>query len=450
MSQKVTFVIFGGTGDLTKRKLVPAFASLLHDKVLCDESLIIGIARGDFTNETYRDLLIKAARNEDERKLIEKVNIQFYRKDSTQPGALHDLKSMIECGEGCPHNRIFYLATGYNLFPAITKNLHEADLIQKSSKIVFEKPFGKDLHSAEALEAAIHQHFTEDMIYRIDHYLGKETVQNLNVLKFTNPFLESLLSNKHIKSVEVIADEDLGVGSRLGYYTSAGAVKDMIQSHLLQVLALFLMDKPESLDPKHIHDAKVSVLKSLQAASSEKHIFGQYESLSSELKMAGMESCSIETFARVVCHSALQKWSGVDLVMQTGKMLDKKYGKIVVHFKKIGDDFAHSLHGIQENKMVIDIHPTENIQLFFNTRKRFSKDEIEQVKFDFCGDCVFGPNTTDGYKRLISDILKGDHTLFTREDELKESWRIVDDIENIRDQVKLVTYKDGSNPDVIR
>ena len=245
VSIAATIVLFGGTGDLTLRKLVPALANLVHEGRIKESSTVIGVSRKDWTDLEYKEFLVKGVKSDQDKKYIRDLNVKHFKGDLSNPSSLDGLKKMLAFCEidGC--NRIYYLATSFKYFPGIIKELRKLGLDKQKSgftRIMFEKPFGEDLKSAVELDSEVHKVFAEKEIYRVDHYLPKETVQNLNVLNFTNPIIYSTLNNKYVESIEIRVDEDLGVGERIGYYNDAGAIKDMIQSHLLQILSLLLMD----------------------------------------------------------------------------------------------------------------------------------------------------------------------------------------------------------------
>jgi glucose-6-phosphate 1-dehydrogenase len=454
--KSVTLVIFGGTGDLTKRKLVPALSGLVEDGLLSPKSLIVGVARRDHTDDSYRDFLLSDVTCQLDRDCISHAQIKYYQKDSSKAGALRDLVKMLDDHDlvsGCESQRIFYLATSYDLFEPILQNIRQEGLEKKgNAKIVFEKPFGHDSISAKRLTNLIHSVFDEEHVYRIDHYLGKETVQNIIALKFANPLINAIFSKKYIDHIDVFSDETLDVANRIVYYDSSGATRDMIQSHLLQVLSLVLMDEPKSFAPDDLHDAKVRVLRSLRVGS--KHVIGQYDSYNFELadaKGLSKNTSSTETFVRMHVVSTLSKWRGVDFFLQTGKALDKKSSKVIIYLKK--SELLHGFHfDVNErtdNRIVIDIQPGSDIKIYFNTRKPDAKDKLTRVSMDFCGEVQFGPNTTDGYKLLLEDVLASDKTLFTRDDELRYSWKLIDSFMTLKQNIKLVKYKKGASPFVI-
>lgn len=424
--KSITFILFGGTGDLVKRKLVPAFAQLINNQIIGKNSAIIGISRKPFTDAQYKEFLLSSV-NGEEKNRIKGINIKYFKGDF-ESSALNGLKEFIEKSEEA-RNRIFYLATSFKFFPVIVKELKKQGLSSKTdARIVFEKPFGNDLKSSEFLDKQIHSVFSEKEVYRIDHYLAKGTVQNLNVLKFTNPILYSGFGNRNIESISVVLNEDLGVESRLEFYNEAGAIKDMIQSHLLQVLSLILMERPKSFEPDKVHDAKVNVLKNLELLNSKEHLLGQYESYSKELKAQSLQNKNTETFAKIALNCRMERWNNVKLILRTGKKLEKKFGQIRIKFKAHKEKFLEGFTGAKDNEILIGIYPKQDVTIFMNTRTPEQNNEVKPVKFEFCQECEFGPNTTDEYAVLLEEIIKGDKTLFTRSDEVKESWKIIEQI----------------------
>ncbi len=452
---KLTIVIFGGTGDLMKRKLIPAIASLSNKKIISQDSEIIGIARGDLNNESYKNILIESAKNKDDKEKINKLNIKFFRGDASNQESLSKLSDFIHLTEKKEdRNIIFYLSTSYILFPLIVAQLRKQFLNKEEDKnfvrIIFEKPFGSNLESSDNLEKSIHEVFSEKQIFRIDHYLAKETVQNINILKFTNPLFNYLLRKDAVESISLTVDEDIGVGNRIAYYNETGAIKDMIQSHLLQVLSLILMDNPSELKAEKIHDEKVKVLQKLIILPLQDHLIGQYQSYSKESLKFGIKDSKIETFARIALECNNERWKGVKIILRSGKMLNRKFGQILINFHPLPEKIKSSLHNLTNNSMVIDIYPKQDIQLILNARKPSKQGVTEKISLDFCHKSYFGPNTSDEYATLIEDVISGDKTLFTRFDELRESWKIIEKIEQIKDKIPFIIYPDRSDPENIK
>ncbi len=448
--KEVTFVLFGGTGDLTKKKLVPAIANLVHEGKIREDSTIIGISRKKMSHEQYKKYLVDSIKDKGDKEYIGKLDIKFFNGDFDKGGlkGLNELMTKCEL-DGC--NRICYLSTGFRFFPSIVKELKRQGLenVKKGfTRIVFEKPFGNDLESSEELDKEIHKVFSEDNVFRLDHYLAKETAQNLNVLKFTNPILYSTFNKEFIESIEIIVDEDLDVGSRIEYYNHTGAIKDMIQSHLLQLLSLLLMERPDSLKPEKIHDEKAKILRNIEVMPAKYHLLGQYESYSEEAKKASLNPDGIESFARIELNCKTKRWNGVKLVLRTGKKLKRKYGQIKINYKGL-KNFEHGLSNIIDNQIIIDIYPKQDVSMLMNTRHPDNFSCVKQVKFEFCRECEFGPNTKNEYAVLLGEVIKGDKMLFTRSDEIRESWKIVEKIEKMRDKIKFVKYKDGGEPEEV-
>lgn len=447
--EHITFVLFGGTGDLTRRKLVPAFAKLIQEGILEKGSSIIGISRKEMSDKEYKEFLVSGVRNDKEKKHIRALKIKYVSGDFTSKEGLKKLRPLIgTCEPGKKCSRIYYLSTSFKFFPRIVNELELYGLEDKSggfTRVAFEKPFGSDIKSAMLLEKEIHKVFSEEQIYRIDHYLGKETVQNLNVLKFTNPIFSSTFNNKFVEKIEIIVDEDLGVGNRLGYYNDAGAVKDMIQSHLLQMLALTLMNVPDKITPKNIHKEKIKILKNLRFVDREKNLFGQYSSYGKELKKASFKDKGTETFARVFLECKTANWRGVKLILRTGKKLRRKHGEVMIKFRK-DNMMKENFEGVSSNRVRIGLYPTQDINLVLNTKDPSGPRNVSTVNFEFCHECKFGPNTSDGYSSLLKDIIFGDQTLFTSREEVEASWKVVEQILKHKDKISFKIYKDGTNP----
>tara|TARA_Y100000310_G_scaffold324714_1_gene386956 strand:- start:442 stop:1728 length:1287 start_codon:yes stop_codon:yes gene_type:complete len=422
--EALTFVIFGGTGDLAKRKLAPAFSELIHDGSLKKGSTLIGVSRKEMSDEDYRKLLIASVKDVKEKHHLRDINVRYLAIDFSKSENLKKLAEALPMCEidGC--NRIYYLATSYKLFPDILKGLKKFHLLSRSDKfnrVVFEKPFGENLKSSDALERKIHDVVDEKHVFRIDHYLGKESVQNIVALKFGSKEFTKLMEGDSLQEVEISVDESLGVGNRIEYYDDFGAVKDMIQNHLLQLLALLMMDKPKKMESKYIHDEKVKILKRISFSDVGNSLMGQYKGYASEL---GRKS-KTETFARISL-SCSGKCKGVKIFLRTGKRLPKRYGRIVMKFRD------------PKNKIVINLQPDPDVEV-----KMYGK-KIRNI--DLCPDCVFRPNSPDAYEVLIKDVINSDRKLFVRRDEIHEAWRIVDSILSKRKRIPFVVYEDCSEP----
>ena len=435
MGAATVFVVFGGTGDLMKRKLAPAFAKLFLSGVLNKDSAIIGVSRKKMSDEEYRSLLVSSLYEKKEQEALRQLSVFYRAGDASREEGLHDLIELLK--NYTRAEKVFYLATSFTLFPDILSTLKKAGL-DKNSKIVFEKPFGSDLQSSDALNEEIKSFLPEEQVYRIDHYLAKETVLNLTTLKSANPFLQEILHSRFVERIEVIADEHLGVGERLEYYDASGAIKDMIQSHLLQILALILIETPSELSAQEIHRRKFEVLSLIQPYEAQQHLLGQYRSYAHELSARSLTPSSTETFAHLVLNCTHERWKGVPLVLRTGKKLKTKYGCIRIIF-------TPSPH-LPANELLIDMYPLQNITLILNSRTPGTSQQVKPVRLEFCRDCEFGPNSPDEYSVLLGEILQANSLLFPRYEEIRASWKIVEKIEAMKKTIPFVIYDDFSEP----
>lgn len=437
--EDVIFVLFGVTGDLAKRKLLPSIYRLIENQKI-EEFHIIGIGRKPVTEKELIESSKKFLKNPD-KKILQKMEnsmtylqINFYRN-----GDYNQLKDVIDRLEkGGIHNRIFYLATASENFPVISENVSRIGVCTTKkgwSRVVFEKPFGHDLESAKKLNKDITKIFNENQIYRIDHYLGKDLVGNISLSRFTNRILEPLWNSEHIESMQIILDEKIDIENRGGYYDKHGAVKDVIQNHGMQLLALLTMDPPKELRAKDIRNEKAEILESVKV---EDYILGQYKGYKKE---EGVEKGSnTETFAAIKFSINNKVWKDTDFFMKTGKALDKKETKVAIKFRQAECKLA-DFCGAKPNYMEIVIAPEDQEGISFDINTKLpGKNEVTQVKTDFCHSCLFGPNTPEAYENLFTDIIAGDQSVFVREDEIEKSWKIIEGIK----KKKPHPYKKGS------
>lgn len=447
-NKKITnsmIVIFGATGDLTKRKLIPGLYKLFIKKIL-NNVPIVCIGRKKFNKKEYLKFLdmgefIKSNTTNFE-KLINYVTIDF-SKD------LKELKSdldRINAKYACRGNKLFYFATGSNLFENITNKLQESKILSGSGwkRVVFEKPFGENLQSSRTLNGCISKVFDENQIYRIDHYLGKELVQNILVLRFANSIFEKVWNRKHVDNVQIVVSEKIGVEQRGNYYDNQGAIKDMMQNHLLQLLSLITMDSPKSMDSINVRDEKVKVLKKLK---SEEVIIGQYDKgcidgkkVKSYIREKDINlNSDTETFAFIKTFIKNRKWRNVPFYLMTGKRLKTSYAEINLVLK----DTACKLFGKEGSNVInIRIQPDEGISIRFNSKIPGTM-KLSPVNMEFCHSCEFGLGTPEAYEKLLYEALLGDQTLFTRFDELEESWKFIDPIIKKLKKTELIKYESG-------
>lgn len=369
--------------------------------------------------------------------------LDIYNKDGY--AQLGDYLSEIDKVYGTNGNRIFYLAVAPEHFKPIVENLRSAGMVINDGiswqRVVIEKPFGSDLNSAIMLNEVINRVFGEEHIYRIDHYLGKEMLQNIMAIRFANALFEPLWNNKYIDHVQIISSETVGVENRGAYYEKAGALRDMLQNHMLQLLMLTAMEPPAILDNNSIRDEKVKVLKSLSGMTYEKvrqHVVrGQYGSGQIDNKTVPgyreenkvSPSSDTETFVAMKVEVENFRWGGVPFYLLTGKRLPAKFTEIVIQFVSLPEVlYFKELRGLKPNTLHIRIQPMEGVELYFNTKKPGIRNEIIQVGMDFCQNCDADAVSPDAYERLLLDVMKGDSTLFTRWDEVEYAWRFVDSI----------------------
>ena len=460
-------IIFGATGDLTNRKLLPALYKLELDNLLHKDTKIVAFARKPKSNEQFRkDALAstkkfsKLTTNKDIwKKLANKV---FYHCSEFQDAeGYNKLRNLIKerCTKNAECNKIFYLAAPPGFFGAIIDNLKISGLNESSgwSRVVFEKPFGHDLESAKNLNETIKKDFNENQIYRIDHYLGKELVQNLLVLRFANRIFDSIWNNKYIDHVQITVAEESGVETRGDYYDKAGALRDMVQNHMIQLVALTAMEPCVKLDVDNIMEEKMKVLKSIRPFSSkdvdEVSVRGQYVSgivnnkkvraYKDEEKVA--KNSNTETFVALKLNIDNGRWANVPFYLRTGKRLRERVAEINIVFKQNPEIlFSNNASGIEPNMLIIRIQPEEGISLQFAAKVPGRKMAIDNVRMDFCHECRFGPNTPDAYERLLYDIIIGDQTLFTSWNMVEHSWELADKISNGWKRGKVSYYEPGT------
>ena len=465
-------VIFGATGDLTRRKLMPALCRLLGQGCL-EGMQILGIGRSAMTKDEFEKFVREAIDNS---KKIKNLDEEHWRKFSGRlnymAGELDDeqtyraVQARIEelASEGASKNRLFYLATPPSLFPVIVKGLGDAGLAQENehwSRIVIEKPFGSDLESAKALNLEIAKVFKESQVYRIDHYLGKDTVQNILVFRLGNSMFEPIWNRNYVDYVEITAAETGGVGTRAGYYEESGALRDMVANHLLQLLTLTAMEPPVAFDADSVREEKVQVLRSIRRMKpeqvAERTVRAQYgpgtidgEKVKAYKDEEGVRRDSqTETYAAVEFNISNWRWSGVPFYVRTGKRLARNLTEIAVHLKRTPQAlFARRPdEEMDPNVIALRLQPNEGITVTFGAKRPGFEMQTATVNMDFCYQRAFGVESPDAYEMLLLDVMQGDATLFIRGDEAEHQWRLISPIEEAwanDDLSKLATYEAGS------
>jgi glucose-6-phosphate 1-dehydrogenase len=438
------FVIFGGTGDLARRKLIPALYRLIAENGIADRCIVLGVAPADVSDDAYRVWTREALKDSG----LSDVDLEawcednvYYQKIGDDAGSYDRLGRRIEAIEqdrGFPGNRSFYLALPPAVFPAAITGLGEAGLNESSgwTRLVIEKPIGTDLESARALNALVHEFFNESQVYRIDHYLGKETVQNLLAFRFANPMFESIWNRDRVESVEITVAEDLGIGSRAGYYESAGVLRDMIQNHLTQVLALVAMEPPISFGADEIRDEKVKVVRAIAPIRRETVVLGQYDAGSiagvavpGYLDEEGVDEESLTpTFMGVELHVDTWRWQGVPFYLRTGKRLPRRLTQIAVTFRRPPLCIFHGRRDsciVAPNVLLITLQPDAGFTLDFNVKVPGEAFMLDSQALSFNHADAYG-SLPEAYQALILDVIEGDQTLFVRSDEVEASWRLYD------------------------
>lgn len=450
-------VIFGASGDLTARKLVPALFNLSLDSLLPADFRLIGYGRKELPDAEFRRSSKEATEEFSRRPLDEEVwnsledKISYHAGGYDEPAAYEALArriNEIEREAGHAFQLVFYVSTPPNVFGDIVVNLGKSGLAghtanDQRAKIIIEKPFGRDLETARKLNRTIAEHFEESQVYRIDHYLGKETVQNLLVARFANSIFEPIWNREYVDCVQITVAESVGVGSRGGYYDRSGAMRDMLQNHTMQLLALIAMEPPVSLDPESIRDEKVKVLRGIQpvnlsldgraeavrASYAEGLIHG--EKVRGYLQEEGIpDESTTETYAALCLHINNWRWQGVPFYMRSGKRLARRVSEIAIQFKRPpGILFSGSKQfDITSNQLVIQVQPDEGMTLLTNSKIPGLETRTQPVKMHFRYATTFGSNTPEAYERLILDCMIGDSTLFIRGDETEASWKLISPI----------------------
>ncbi len=452
-------VVFGATGDLMRRKLMPAVYNLALDGLLPEQTVIVGVGRRDRTDEQFRQAMRQAVAEHSRRGLPDEAawerlsqRLYYVRCAFTTTEGQRELSerlASLDQVHGTGGRRLFYLAVPPDLFEPTIRALREsgqgdlrAHVAQDWRRIVVEKPFGSDLASACRLNDELSRTFRERHVFRIDHYLGKFTVQNLLVFRFANTLWEPVWNRSHIDHVQITVAEQIGVGDRGEYYEQTGALRDMVQNHLLQLLCLTAMEPPASLDADSIRDEKVKVLRAVEpipsGAAAPAVARGQYVAgrIDGQPVSGYREEPEVAPDSTVETYVALKltvdnwRWAGVPFYLRTGKRLARRVTQIVIEFQQPPSVLFRKLfpQSIQSNALVIEVQPDEGISLEFNAKVPGTLTRIRTVEMDFSFDESFGSYSPEAYERLLLDALLGDATLFTRRDEVEAAWAIIDPI----------------------
>jgi glucose-6-phosphate 1-dehydrogenase len=467
-----TLVIFGATGDLARRKLLPAIYNLAHEGALPERFNLIGVSRREQSDDDFRsfarDAIEEFSRREPDAQvlegLLERLSYLGFSFDDQQGyGRLGEAIGERDQDSGQSLNRAFYLSTAPEYFGVITTALKEAGLNYHREcdvRVIIEKPFGTDLESARELQSTVASAFREQQVYRIDHYLGKETVQNVMAFRFANYMFEPVWNRNYIEHIQITAAEDIGIGSRAGYYDQSGALRDLVQNHMLQLLTLVCMEPPASFQADKVRDEKVKVLDAITPPTPEdvarSTVRAQYTTgVSGGEEVPGYldeqdvpDDSQTETYAALRLHVHNWRWAGVPIVLRTGKRLARKVTEIAVQLKPVPHLAFQSKGsvGVQPNQLILTMQPNEGVSLSLGAKIPGSQMRIRPVNMEFLYGTAFMSQSPEAYERLILDAMRGEATLFTRNDEVDGQWRIIDPILKAwrEGEPPMATYEAGS------
>jgi glucose-6-phosphate 1-dehydrogenase len=446
-------VIFGVTGDLARKKLMPAIYDLANRGLLPPTFSLVGFARRDWAHEDFRKIVHEAVKDHSRTEFRQEVwdrlaeGIRFVRgtfDDDKAFQRLAETLDKLDAERGTGGNHAFYLAIPPNAFPVVCEQLSKSGLARPQegrwSRVVIEKPFGHDLQSAKDLNAVVNSVFPEESVFRIDHYLGKETVQNILALRFANELFEPVWNAHYVDHVQITMAEDIGLGGRGGYYDGIGAARDVIQNHLMQLLALTAMEEPINFTPTELRDEKIKVLSAVRVAEplSDTTSRGQYtagwqggEEVIGLLDEEGFsKESTTETFAAITLDVDTRRWAGVPFYLRTGKRLARRVTEVALVFKRAPHlPFDQTMTSeLGQNALVIRIQPDEGVTLRFGSKVPGSTMEVRDVNMDFSYGLAFAEDSPEAYERLILDVLLGEPSLFPVNQEVELSWEVLDPV----------------------
>jgi glucose-6-phosphate 1-dehydrogenase len=430
-------IIFGATGDLNRRKLIPSLYNLVRKKRLTACTPIVCVGRQNLSQDEFIKLLDmeRFITNQDPAAMEDLIGrIEYCRFDIASGSKSEFVKFIdtVQARHGCTHNKLMYFALPTSVFQQTVQLIDSLESEKGWRRVVFEKPFGEDLASAQLLNTNIRKVLQEDEIYRVDHYLGKELVQNILTLRFANEIFSGTWRARAIDHVQITVSETLGVEKRAGYYDKSGAVRDMIQNHLLQLLSFAAMEPPAEGAPDGLRDEAEAVLRHLRPLEKTDIVLGQYgpgvidsEPAAGYLSEPGVaENSGTETYAALRAYIDTDRWHGVPFYLRTGKRLQQRYADIKIVFKQRNRHIVGK-NG-EANMVIIRIQPDEGIAMAFNVQRPGEDDEMVSVMMDFCHHCYFGPNTPEAYESILYNVMEGDHSIFPRHDWIEASWEYID------------------------
>ena len=460
-------IVFGASGDLTSRKLLPALAALARRRQLSDNFAVVGVARSALTDEDFRKVAADAVPDGGPEWDELVSGFRFVQGEYGHPDtfdALQTTLAEVDEARGTAGNRVYYLATVPDQFGVVAGALGQHGMAHPAPgsfcRIVVEKPFGRDPESARRLDEAMHEAFDEDQIYRIDHYLGKETVQNVLALRFANAIFEPVWNRRYVDHVQITVAESLGVEHRGGFYETAGALRDIVQNHMMQVVGLTLLEPPATVDAQGIRDEKVKALRAVEIMPVDEVatsvVRGQYDAGWVEgVEVPGYRheegvapDSRTDTFVAMVLKVDNWRWAGVPVFLRTGKRLPKRVTEVAMTFHRVPHlPFASKLaRDLEPNSLVVRVQPDEGITMSFGSKVPGSQFRVRSVSMDFSYGAAFLEESPEAYERLLLDSMVGDPTLFIRTDEVEQSWRIVAPIQEAwaQELAPLARYPAGS------
>ncbi|HEX7165436.1 MAG TPA: glucose-6-phosphate dehydrogenase [Acidimicrobiales bacterium] len=446
----VALVVFGASGDLTARKLMPSLERLAARRLLPAGFTVVGVARTEWTDDDFRTRMAETVKNAGPEWRDVTSRFRYVAGDYSDTSTFERLRGVLDDADrtiGTAGNRVHYLATVPTAFGPVARALGEHGMARPAHadgfvRVVIEKPFGRDLATAHALDAELHEVFDEEQLYRIDHYLGKETVQDVFALRFANAIFEPVWNRRYVDAVQITVAESVGVGHRAAFYEQAGAMRDIVQNHLMQVLACTAMEPPARFEAASIRDEKVKLLRAVDTLAPDEVIGevirAQYERgwVEGEEVPGYREEEGVDRESRTETYVAMRlyvdnwRWAGVPFYLRTGKRLPKRVTEVALEFKSVPHlPFSSALtRGLDRNALILRIQPDEGITLRFGAKVPGQAFRIRTVSMDFSYGAAFVEETPDAYERLLLDAFVGDPTLFIRSDEVAQSWRIVEPI----------------------
>lgn len=460
--QNHMIIVFGATGDLMKKKILPALYGLYERGYLSQSMPVICVGRRKFTKNSYLDFL-EAEENipgHSEHLLsgfLQLLNYVKFDIDGGDMTTLCNTVARLDKNNSCRGNKIFYYGVSPELYAPLTERLKKAPFMKGRGfrRVVLEKPFGDDLKDAKELNKTVNKLFDEKQIFRVDHYLAKELVQNILAFRFSNAIFEQIWNKDFVDSVQIVVSEDIGVGTRAGYYEKYGAIKDMLQNHILQMMSLVAMEEPKSLDADAIRNEKLKVLKAIQVPTAKDIVVGQYGiGKIGDDKVIGYKSengvdkkSTTETFVAAKMFVNSKRWKGVPFYVKTGKRLRSRFAEIRIVLKDVSCKlFSKGKTTPAPNVITFKVQPEEGIRVMVNSKSPGDDMKLDAALLDYCHKCKYKFNSAGAYEMLLRQIMLGDQTLFSRIDEVEQSWKIVDPIIATvkRKKVKFPNYKAGS------